>query len=193
MKNLLPSLSALILLSGSALAQSNTDQSKFRQLGTELPTPNTYRSASGAPGPQYWQQKADYVIDVELDEEKKAIYGTETITYTNNSPDKLEYLWLQLDQNIFSKNSDTYITGTDGEEGPSTFSSVANMIDRKFDGGYKIMEVKDATGKTLKTTINKTMMRVDLPKTLMPGGKFVFSVKWWNFINNAFDYANRVL
>src|SRR5690349_14645531 len=86
--------------------------SKFEQLGTMLPTPNTYRSASGAPGPDYWQQKADYDIKVRLDDEKQHITGTEVITYTNNSPDELTYLWVQLDQNLFSKDSDTYKTET---------------------------------------------------------------------------------
>ena len=78
---------------------------KFSQLKEELPTPNTYRVASGAPGHEYWQQKADYVINVVLDDEKQALSGTEKITYFNNSPDELDYLWIQLDQNIRKQHS----------------------------------------------------------------------------------------
>ena len=87
-------------------AGSSTDQvSKFRQLGTELPSPNIYRSASGAPGPAYWQQQVDYVMDVKLDEDKKRIIASETINYINNSPDTLRYLWVALDQNRFKDGS----------------------------------------------------------------------------------------
>ena len=106
---------ALAFSVSSVLAQTtapNTDQSKFRQLGQELPTPNTYRTASGAPGHQYWQQRADYVISAELNDENQSIKGSETITYTNLSPDKLIYLWVQLDQNIFDKESITNLTKT---------------------------------------------------------------------------------
>ena len=80
-------------------------EGKFEQLGQTLPTPNEYRTGSGAPGPKYWQQKADYVISIELHEPTNSISGTETITYTNNSPDVLKYLWLQVDQNILSKEN----------------------------------------------------------------------------------------
>ena len=71
----------------------------------EFATPNTYRTASGTPGPDYYQQQADYKMDIELDDRNAKIYGTETITYTNNSPDALEFLWLQLDQNVRAKDS----------------------------------------------------------------------------------------
>ena len=81
------------------------NQSKFRQMYEEFATPNTYRSASGAPGPDYYQQQADYKIDIELDDENARIYGVETITYHNNSPDDLEFLWVQLDQNVRAKDS----------------------------------------------------------------------------------------
>lgn len=178
----------------SAIAQSNTDQSKFRQLRTELPTPNTYRTASGAPGHQYWQQRADYTINVELNDENQSLTASETITYTNNSPDVLEYLWLQLDQNIFAKNSDTYLTETsdfDPKQGAS-FQEL-NYLTRQqsFDGGYKIKSVKDAAGKPLRYTINKTMMRVDLPKPLGPKQKFSFSVEWFNYINDCSKLGGR--
>lgn len=161
---------------------------KFEQLDQLLPTPNTYRTASGAPGHQYWQQKADYVINIELNDENQSISGTETITYTNNSPDALTYLWLQLDQNHFAKTSDTYLTQTGklqggtsrANPGGSSFDGVkALAFQETFDGGHKIKSVKDAaTGQALKFTINKTMMRVDLPTVLRSGQKFAFTVEW---------------
>jgi hypothetical protein len=161
---------------------------KFEQLEQLLPTPNTYRTASGAPGHQYWQQKADYVISAELNDENQSISGSETITYTNNSPDALTYLWLQLDQNHFAKTSDTYLTQTGKLQGGTvranpqgaTLDAAKNFIfQQTFDGGFKIKSIKDAaTGTALKYTVVKTMMRVDLPAALRTGQKFAFSVEW---------------
>jgi hypothetical protein len=162
----------------------NTDDSKFRQLGTELPTPNSYRTASGAPGEAYWQQRADYDIKVELDDDKQQIRGAETITYFNNSPHALAYLWLQLDQNVVDKNSDTYKTQTGQFSEKMTLSQLNTMTDRSFDGGHKIEYVKDASGNNLHFVINKTMMRVDLPTPLAPKAKVTFSVKWYYNIND---------
>src|ERR1700690_4470713 len=82
-------------------------QGKFEQLGQLLPTPNEYRTGSGSPGPKYWQQRADYVINAELNDENQSITGSETITYSNNSPEALKYLWLQLDQNINAKDNNS--------------------------------------------------------------------------------------
>jgi len=104
MKRIFVSLVALATL---GLSAQNVNTSKFRQLGQELPTPNVYRTASGAPGHEYYQQRADYNMSVTLDDETQRIYGEETITYTNNSPDELRYLWVQLDQNMRAKNSMT--------------------------------------------------------------------------------------
>lgn len=174
-----------ILVSAAAFAQ-NTDMNKFRQLGQELPTPNVYRTASGAPGHEYWQQKADYVINVELNDEEQKIYGEETITYTNNSPDALTYLWMQLDQNVRAEESDTKKIG----ESTMSERSIQQMM-KTFDGGFNIEEVKDGSGKALAHTINKTMMRVDLPTALKPGGKYVFKVKWWYNINNTREIGGR--
>ena len=108
-------LSFLLLVLFISLASNNAYSQggmidKFRQIYSELPTPNTYRTGGGAPGHQYWQQKADYNMQIRLDDEKQRIYGEETISYTNNSPDQLEYLWLQMDQNQQSKTSDSYST-----------------------------------------------------------------------------------
>jgi len=97
-----------VLITSLLFSQENTNQNKFKQLYDELPTPNVYRTASGAPGHMYWQQQADYDIEVRLDEDNQVIYGEETITYFNNSPDALEYLWVQLDQNRRSMDSDSY-------------------------------------------------------------------------------------
>jgi len=166
-------------------------QDKFAQMYDLLPTPNTYRTASGSPGHEYWQQQADYVMSIELDDEKQRLYGTETITYLNNSPDHLEYLWLQLDQNIFDKESDTYKTSTS-----TTIKERMSLQDLRgltptFDGGNKIEFVKDAAGKPLPYTIVKTMMRVDLPKPLKPKEKFTFQIKWWQNINNRMEVGGR--
>src|SRR5687768_1056066 len=95
----------LLFLESFCFAQNGQWQGKFEQLEQVLPTPNEYRSGSGAPGPRYWQQKADYTISVELNDANQSISGTETITYHNNSPDVLRYLWLQLDQNILADHN----------------------------------------------------------------------------------------
>jgi hypothetical protein len=179
-------LAGCLLLIGFALqAQQPTWQGKFEQLDQQLPTPNEYRSGSGAPGPKYWQQQADYVIDAELNDEKQSITGAETITYHNNSPDVLTYLWLQLDQNINEKNNNTAKTTNNSvidSVAAATFASTINLTN--FDGGFKIKSVKDASGNALKYTINQTMMRVDLPKALGPGQKMSFSVEWSFNIND---------
>ncbi|MEO7524082.1 MAG: M1 family peptidase, partial [Ferruginibacter sp.] len=80
---------------------------RFEQLGSILPTPNEYRTASGAPGPKYWQQRCDYDITCELDEPNRRLNGKETITYFNNSPDVLNYLWIQLDENQHSSTNNS--------------------------------------------------------------------------------------
>lgn len=172
------------------LAQENTNQSKFKQLHQDLPTPNEYRTASGAPGDQYWQQKVDYDMKIRLDDEKQQVYGEETITYVNNSPDELRYLWVQLDQNMRAKDSDSHKIRRSSMSEEMSFSDVRNL-EPWFDGGFKIDHVKDASNKNLTYTVNKTMMRVDLPSTLKPGGKFVFQIKWWYNINDRMKIGGR--
>ena len=164
-------------------AQENTNKNKFRQLKQEFATPNVYRTASGAPGHEYWQQKADYKIEVELNDENQQLHGFETITYHNQSPDELTYLWIQLDKNIRAKDSDTYKTQTSTMRERYSFSQLEAM-NNSFDGGFKIEEVKDKKGGALKYTINKTMMRIDLNEPLKPGNTISFSIKWWYNINN---------
>ena len=181
---------SFLLCGMSVLAQENTNQNKFRQLGTEIPTPNIYRAASGAPGHEYWQQKADYDMKIEVDDEKQRIYGEETVTYTNNSPDELIYVWMQLDQNMRSLESDTYKIRESNMEESMSFDAVTRM-EPWFDGGFKLDHVKDASGKDLDYTINKTMMRINLPQPLKPGGKFVFNVKWWYNVNDRMKIGGR--
>ncbi|WP_321373066.1 M1 family metallopeptidase [uncultured Draconibacterium sp.] len=173
-----------------SLAQENINLNKFRQLKQELATPNVYRTASGAPGHEYWQQKADYKMDIRLDDETQRIYGEEVITYHNQSPDILKYLWLQLDQNMRAKDSDTYKTATSGLNERVSFRQLKRLM-YDFDGGFKLDYVQDANGNDLPATINKTMMRVDLPKTLKPGESFTFKVKWWYNINDRLTDGGR--
>jgi hypothetical protein len=188
MKNLF--LLPLILLSATLLAQENTNQSKFKQLGTELPTPNTYRTASGAPGHEYYQQKADYKISIELDDSAQIIKGEETITYTNNSPDELTYLWLQLDQNQQSPGSISQKIGKGDVPDNMSFGQLQRTL-FAFDGGFRIEWVKGIDNKDLPFTINETMMRVDLPTPLKKGQKFSFKIKWWYNINDRKKVGGR--
>ncbi|MFD0799362.1 M1 family metallopeptidase [Maribacter chungangensis] len=155
------------------------NQSKFKQLYEEFSTPNTYRSASGAPGPDYYQQQADYVMDIRLDDENAKIYGEETITYTNNSPDDLEYLWVQLDQNVRAKDAKALLRNGSSIRSENSVENFAKQyIQPNFDGGFNIEHVKDGAGKALPHTINQTMMRIDIPEVLKSGEQYSFSIKW---------------
>lgn len=167
----------LLLLAIHSFAQNDTYSSKFKQLIEEFPTPNVYRTASGAPGPAYWQQRADYDMKIELDDEKQALKGSETITFYNNSPDELTYLWIQLDQNGFDKESITNQTDQTKMADVMDFNQVKKLI-WNYDFGFKIGKVKDASGKDLTYTINKTMMRIELPKPLKAKSTFKFSIDW---------------
>ncbi len=182
-------LGLLAVWYGVAVAQQPRQQGerndKFRQMYDLMATPNMYRTASGAPGPEYYQQQADYKIDIELDDKNTRLYGVETITYHNNSKEPLEFLWLQLDQNNKSRTSQTPLIQDQkaGESiGVNEFSR--KYLEEKFDGGFRIDYVKDASGKAMPYTMNETMMRVELDKPLKGGEKISFSVKWWYNINN---------
>jgi hypothetical protein len=157
----------------------HSNQSKFKQLYEEFATPNTYRSASGAPGPDYYQQQADYVMDIRLDDENAKIYGEETITYTNNSPDELSYLWVQLDQNVRAKDAKALLRNGSAIKEENTVEDFAKKyLTSSFDGGFNIENVKDTSGEALPYTINQTMMRIDLPMGLQSGSQYSFSIKW---------------
>lgn len=173
-------------------AQQNINNSKLQQLAEDLPTPNNYRTAAGAPGHQYWQQKADYIISVKLDDKKQRISGSETITYFNNSPDPLQYLWLQLEQNIRAKESDYYKSESSTIEKYLKIEELIYFVKHdSYEGGYKIEYVRDKSGDDIKYTINKTMMRVDIPKPLKPNSSYTFSIAWSYNINNHVEIGGR--
>jgi stress response protein SCP2 len=153
---------------------------KFEQLGTILPTPNDFRAASGAPGNAYWQQRADYDIDAFLNEKEGKLEGSEQITYFNNSPDVLNYLWLQLDENEHSPVGESnYFDGSKINQPVTDVQLEGLDVKKKLNGyGENIISVTDALGKALPYTINYTMMRIDLPVVLKPNQQFVFKVKW---------------
>ncbi|MBA4057078.1 MAG: aminopeptidase, partial [Marivirga sp.] len=169
-----------------ALAQNNPVwQGKFEQLDQTLPTPNEYRTGSGAPGPKYWQQKADYTINVELNDNNQSITGTETITYHNNSPDVLKYLWLQLDQNILAEENALKSTTTGALKDSAAAKTYAAQVS-DFKAGFSIKSVKEVSGTPLPFMINNTMMRVDLPQPLRPGEKYSFNVEWsYNIVDRS--------
>jgi Peptidase family M1 domain len=191
----------LLLIGISANAQDiknnpgSNHGNRFEQLGTILPTPNEYRTASGAPGPKYWQQRCDYDINCELDEANRRLIGRETITYTNNSPDVLTYLWMQLDENEHSNtNNSGYQNGNSPMPKTITEADITRFngkVDKDREYGDNITRVADATGKALQYTINKTMMRIELPQALKPGQQFIFKVDWnYNIIERT-KYGGR--
>jgi sRNA-binding protein len=165
-------------------------EDKFKQMDDLLPTPNVYRTGGGAPGHKYYQQKADYKIAIELDDDKQMIRGEETITYTNNSPDPLEYLWLQLDQNITSKNSHSKLIDVERME---NFKTIQDLEKRffEFDGGFKIDWIKSMGNENLSYSINQTMLRIDLKNSLKPGASISFKIKWWYNINDRMKIGGR--
>ena len=183
----LPFCIAVFCLASSAIAAEPFDD-KFRQLEELLPASNTIRTASGAPGHAYWQQRADYKIRATLDEANRSIKGSGTVTYYNNSPDTLDYLWVQLDQNIYRTDSDSVLSGVapsreawakaKGEDG-MRYTGLRNILEsRTFDGGFKILSVKGDNGEPLRFVINRTMMRIDLPRPMKPNSRVSFSIEW---------------
>ena len=166
---------------------------KFRQLEEILPTPNAVRVASGAPGNGYWQQQVDYEIDIRLDDQTQELFGKEKITYTNNSNDKLKYLWLQLDANLHAPDSEAKTATADQALETMSFEKAKAMLAKRvFDGSFKITKVAASkTGKPLKHTIVKTMMRVDLPTPLEPGQTYKFDIDWNYKINDNRVFGGR--
>ncbi len=174
----------------ACLPLATFSQSKFAQLDLELPTPNEYRTAAGAPGHGYYQQKADYKINLTIDDATQKLTGEETITYTNNSPDKLEYLWLQLDQNIYDQNSDSKLIEIEKME---DFKNIGDVKKKLFyyDGGFKIDAITSTSGQKMSYAINKTMMRINLEKPLAPNSSISFKIKWWYNINDRMAVGGR--
>ncbi|MCX3264111.1 M1 family metallopeptidase [Pedobacter agri] len=197
--NKLFTLTGLLLFSGGLVMAQNIQNNpgsnhgnKFEQLGTILPTPNEQRTASGAPGVKYWQQRADYNIKCELDEKNLLLTGSETVTYTNNSPDPLTYIWLQLDENEHSTSKNAnYQDATKMPAGGTTQN--LDQLSVKTDNGLgiNITKLTDAAGKNLKYTVNKTMMRVDLPVALRTGQKFIFNINWNYKISDRMSIGGR--
>lgn len=183
------------LLDGGVLGDAGFDsatggaeprpQDPFRRLDDLLPTPNRMRGASGAPGPDYWQQKVDYRIRVRLEESSGRIEGVEDIRYHNRSPDALEYLWVQLDDNWLAPDSLDVRTATAGSLGGVEPWNLAGWFARRaFDGSVELREVS-AGGEALRHIVHETMMRVELPQPLAPGGAFEFRIAWALTINPA--------
>ncbi len=182
----------VIALVASSATFAQEWKGKFEQLGETLPTPNSYRSSSGAPGAAYWQQRADYVINAEVNDQTQELTGSETITYFNNSPETLRFLWLQLDQNLYAKGSLTAKSSNNSIRDSVAAKMLATQVGAlDYEGGYKIKSVKDAAGKDLPYTINYTMMRIDLPTPLKTGEKVSFSIGWSFQINDRMLVSGR--
>ncbi len=166
---MLPFAAVLLALQGPVVS----DTSPFRAL--PLPAPNRVRGPSGAPGPDYWQQRADYVIRATLDTAGSLLHGTGRIHYENHSPDTLRFVWVQIEQNIFSKNSVTYALN----QPPLHFAggAVFDFTGKGFIGGITIERFRSA-GRELERTEYGTMMRVELPRPLAPKGTIDFDVAW---------------
>ena len=200
MKNWIFLLLSCLFIGSGLMAQNlqnnpnSNHGNKFEQLGTIMPTPNEYRTASGAPGPKYWQQRADYDIKCTLDEKKLTLTGSETITYFNNSPDALTYLWLQLDENEHNNNDNANYQNSNNMSRSVSIQQVAEKIeDSKKDNGYgdKIVKITDALGKNLVYTVNKTMMRVELPTPLKAGQRYTFKIDWTYKISDRMARGGR--
>lgn len=139
---------------------TSTANDPFRRIDRmDWPGPNSYRTADGAPGPDYWQQRADYTIAATLDTTSKTIHGSVSIHYTNNSPDTLRFIWLQLDQNLYRV----------GSKGSMVFPAESRWGVRGFRGGYQITGL-EVNGRGTVGSIDDTMMRIDLGAPLLPHG-----------------------
>ena len=173
------------VLPAAALSSEGSGREHFEQLDPILPTPTEVRLASGAPGPAYWQQRADYEIEVTLDDAKQRITGKARITYTNNSPHSLDYLWMQLDQNRFRRDSSGITTATAPAFGKFPYGTLRYLVGiETFEGGFQIDHVRTKGGKGIEHTVVDTMMRLDLSEPLEPGDDFVFDIAWAYNIND---------
>ncbi len=180
---------------GALTAAAATPVEKFQQLDQLLPTPNPQRNAAGAPGAAYWQNRADYDFAIELDDARRRISGSGTITYRNRSPDALAYLWLQLDQNYFAHDADSR-TAANYRRSLDTNKLSYGALDRllvqeSYDGTLQLGAVTDAAGQPLAHTVVKTMLRIDLPAPLAPGADFAFKLTWSFPINDMKRLGER--
>jgi len=188
-----------VACAGSAFAQDiqnnpgSNHGNKFEQLGTIMPTPNEQRTASGAPGAKYWQQRADYDIKCQLDEKNLKLTGSETITYYNNSPDPLDYVWMQLDENQHNNLDNANYQSSTTMPKVATTTNLQRAVISTDDNGFgdKILSITDALGKDIPYTINKTMMRLDIASPLKPGEHMLFHVKWYYKITDRMVQGGR--
>jgi hypothetical protein len=183
----------LVLLGFSGYSQQRTSNhgSRFEQLGSELRSPNVYRTASGAPGHMYWQQRVDYDIDVRLDDDKQQIYASQKLTYHNNSPDVLSYLWIHLDENVRNPEADHYKARTTEIRPRMSFQELQTIEKHNEDLGFKITAVKDLAGNPVPYVIVNTLMRVDLPKPLASGEKVELLMDWWFNVSDRLVHGGR--
>lgn len=164
--------------------QGHTNENKFRQMYDLLATPNSFRTAAGAPGHEYYQNTADYKMDIVLDDKTQRISGKATVTYTNHSPNDLEYLWMQLDQNIREQGSPAKEKDGGGFSPVTPADSFTETyMGEEFDGGFNITSV-NYNGNPLPHKINWTMMRIDMPTVLKAGESFTFDIEWNYLVNN---------
>src|SRR6187431_419645 len=198
MKNLFSTLfmvfAATILFAQNVNNNTGSNHgNKFEQMGANLPTPNEYRTASGSPGPKYWQQRCDYDIKCELDEKNLKLTGSETVTYFNNSPDVLTYLWIQLDENQHSSINNANYQTSNAMSKNVTPQQLDRAAEATSDNGYgfNILKLTDVAGKKLSYDINKTMMRIELPAPLKPGQRFTFKLDWNYKISDRLGRGGR--
>lgn len=166
-------------------------QDYFKPLDSEIPEPNLYRSADGQPGPSYFQQKVDYAIEVELNDEERSISGQELITYYNNSPNTLDFLWLQLDQNIHSEEGVKELIQNQAISDPLEEKDLKKVVKKPFDSDFKIVWVKGKNGERLNYHVNNTLMRVTPEEAIPPNGKYEFRVSWSYVINDVNKVGGR--
>ncbi|WP_419191578.1 M1 family metallopeptidase [Engelhardtia mirabilis] len=193
LRRLVLTAAAAVAVQGFAIAQgvgeappARSGKDVFRQLEEVLPTPNAYRNASGAPGHEYWQQKVDYAIEISLDEDSRRFTGSERITYTNNSPDELRYLWVQLENNLYSPDSHGALVEENSGLAKEGFGTMRAMLARdEFEGGIDVLAVRDGAGAALTHTVVDTMMRVDLPQPLASGARTEFEIDWTFVMNDS--------
>lgn len=182
-------ITALCVFTGWLVWQCSaaTSVDRFRPLSDLLPPPNAQRTASGAPGPAYWQQRVDYAIEVELIEPDRRLAGSARITYFNQSPDELTYLWLQLERNRLAPDalSDAAAV-TSGDADELSARQLDAIVQRqRGTGGFENLQISDHAGRALPHAVFNTMLRLDLPTPLRPGGTFVFHVTWEAAVNHA--------
>ncbi|MEL6186942.1 MAG: hypothetical protein AAFU79_20140 [Myxococcota bacterium] len=168
----------ILLLSLAVPMRASAAPGPFQPIEPRLPTPSASRLGSGHPGPAYWQQRADYELDVSLDEEERRISGRARITYYNRSPHALPYLWLQLDNNIFSRDSDAARSAVAPDMNHISYETLAaRLLGESFDGTLKLDSVTSG-GQPVAHRVVKTLMRVDPAQPVPPQGQYQLEIRW---------------